>query len=123
MLGLIEYWFLLTLVSSLFILLEYVPAILMQRSIEKRRSDRSGCPRARISRSSERAAECATEGVPMAKTVIVTGGSRGNRHEIAKRLAAEGFSEVVNLGRNVGKGQRDHCRDGDERASSDCHSS
>jgi len=37
----------------------------------------------------------------MAKTAIVTGGSRGIGREIAKRLAADGFSVVVNFVENI----------------------
>jgi len=46
-------------------------------------------------------AERTTEGVPMAKTAIVTGASRGIGRDIAKRLAADGFSVIVNFIGNV----------------------
>ena len=92
MLGLIGWFFLCALASSLFIILEYVPAILMEKQIRDRR----------LTRSLEKAnADRSGQGVRMAKTAIVTGASRGIGREIAKRLAADGFSVIVNFVGNV----------------------
>lgn len=92
MLGFIGWFFLLALASSGFIILEYVPAILMAKQIRDRR----------LTRSLEKAnADRSGQGVRMAKTAIVTGASRGIGREIAKKLAADGFAVIVNFVENV----------------------